>query len=65
MTRDELIAHLAAAQRQTWPDVSDVEWTPSGPRCLDCARLMRRWGQGYVCGCGREEVRQDPQPDSL
>ncbi len=52
MTRAELIAHLAAQQAQTWPGVRDIEWTPAGPRCNNCARTMRRWAQGYVCGCG-------------
>lgn len=49
-----LHAHMDALARQEHPGVADVEWTRNGPRCLDCARLMRPWDQGWACGsCGR------------
>jgi hypothetical protein len=48
-TRDGLIAHLDALQKQTWPGVKDVE----GGRCLDCSKKLRPWAKGWVCGCGR------------
>jgi hypothetical protein len=52
-TREKLLAHLDALAAQTWPDVRDCERTPGGWRCCDCAKTMRAWGRGYVCGCGR------------